>query len=187
MNNSIVTDTISSNVAGGGYKKLILDACCGGRMFWFNQHHPNAIYVDKRDMDKQIIWTSKDGQTTREFEVKPDIVADFCNLPFDDETFYHVVFDPPHLQRLGDTSWLAKKYGKLGDDWREVISGGFHECMRVLKPYGILVFKWNETDITTREIIKVIGEEPLYGHRSGKGGKTHWMVFMKIPKESNDK
>lgn len=162
-------------------EKVILDACCGGRTFWFNKHHPCAVYIDKREMDRQVIWTSKDGTETREFEVKPDIVADFQHLPFPDETFYHVVFDPPHLTSAGEMSWLAKKYGRLGKDWREVIGNGFRECRRVLKPYGTLIFKWNETDIPISEIIKVCGQEPLYGHRSGKGGKTHWLAFMKIP------
>ena len=31
-----------------------------------------------------------------------------------------------------------------------------------------------------------IGVEPLYGNRSGKVGKTHWMVFMKIKEGNND-
>lgn len=167
-------------------EKLILDACCGGRMFWFNKHHPNTLYIDKRDMDKQTIWTSKDGTETRDFEVKPDIVADFTNLPFEANTFYHVVFDPPHLTRAGESSWIAKKYGFLGPDWRNIIGGGFRECMRVLKPYGTLVFKWNETDISLKEILKVFGKTPLYGQKSGKGGKTIWLTFMKIPEEDED-
>lgn len=29
--------------------KIILDACCGSRMFWFNKKHPNAIFADIRD------------------------------------------------------------------------------------------------------------------------------------------
>ena len=28
--------------------KLILDACCGSRMFWFDKHNPLALFVDKR-------------------------------------------------------------------------------------------------------------------------------------------
>lgn len=51
--------------------------------------------------------------------------------------------------------------------------------MRVLKPNGTLVFKWCEIDIPTREIIKAIGVEPLYGHRSGKKSHTHWLAFIK--------
>ena len=58
--------------------KFILDACCGGKMFWFDKHHPNAIYVDIRD-ETHILC---DG---REFNVKPDRIMDFRKLDFPDE------------------------------------------------------------------------------------------------------
>lgn len=29
----------------------ILDACCGGRMFWFDKAHPDAVYMDNRRLD----------------------------------------------------------------------------------------------------------------------------------------
>lgn len=163
--------------------KPILDACCGGKMFWFDKDNPNVIFVDKRVMERQIIWKSKDGKEIREFDVHPDIVADFQDLPFPNDSFYHVVFDPPHLISAGETSWLAKKYGRLPKEWRELIQNGFNECMRVLKPYGTMVFKWNENDIKVSEIIGLCSQQPLYGHVNGKGGKTHWLVFMKFPNE----
>jgi hypothetical protein len=42
---------------------------------------------------------------------------------------------------------MAAKYGKLSESWREDISKGFAECFRVLYSDGVLVFKWNETQI----------------------------------------
>jgi DNA segregation ATPase FtsK/SpoIIIE-like protein len=30
--------------------KTILDVCCGSRMFWFNKKHPDALYLDIRDL-----------------------------------------------------------------------------------------------------------------------------------------
>ena len=111
--------------------------------------------------------------------MEPDIVADFTQLPFPDKSFYLVVFDPPHLVKIGENAWLKKKYGKLPENWKPLIRDGFKECMRVLKPNGVLIFKWCETDIATREIINVCGEDPLFGHRSGKQAKTHWLCFMK--------
>ena len=160
--------------------KLILDACCGTRAFWFNKHNPNVCFVDKRYVERDLLWQSKDGKEKTYYEVKPDIIADFQNLPFDDCSFYHVVFDPPHLVRAGEKSWLAKKYGSLRGDWKTMIFNGFNECMRVLKPKGTLVFKWNEEDVSLSDILNVIKQEPLYGHRSGKAGKTIWLVFMKM-------
>lgn len=64
----------------------------------------------------------------RYIEIAPDTVCDFTNLPFEDESYYLVVFDPPHLQWAGDTSIMALKYGQLKGDWRAMLSAGFNEC-----------------------------------------------------------
>lgn len=161
--------------------KPVLDATCGSRMIWFNKNNELAVFVDKRELDCEAIWTSGDGKVTRYCSIHPDIIADFTNLPFEDNTFYHVVFDPPHLIQGGDNAWMVKKYGKLNKDtWKQVLHDGFSECMRVLKPYGTLIFKWNETQIPVKDVIAAIGARPLYGNRSGKQGKTHWMAFIKV-------
>lgn len=164
-------------------EKVILDATCGSRMMWFDRYCDHALYMDKRVVDNETIWTSKDGKNVRTLTVDPDVVADFTDMPFEDETFYLVVFDPPHLRSISETAWLAKKYGRLFGGWENVIHDGFKECMRVLKPYGTLVFKWNENDIPIREVIDAIGDEPLFGTRTGKRGFTHWCVYMKFPKD----
>jgi 23S rRNA G2069 N7-methylase RlmK/C1962 C5-methylase RlmI len=111
--------------------------------------------------------------------VKPDFKADFTALPFADESFKLVVFDPPHLIRGGDSSWLVKKYGRLPKEYGPVIKDGFSECMRVLEPFGVLIFKWCEDQIRVSEIIETVGRQPLFGHKSGKAQKTHWLCFMK--------
>ena len=159
--------------------KPILDACCGSRMFWFNPKNPKALFVDCRRLETQAIWKSGNGKSVRYCTIDPDLVADFRALPFPDESFWHVVFDPPHLNDVGDNAWMAKKYGKLPKDWQSLIHDGFHECWRVLKQHGTLVFKWNETQIPTKDVIKAIGMTPDYGHKSGRQSKTHWMVFVK--------
>lgn len=149
--------------------KRILDACCGSRMFWFDKEHEDALYMDNR----QLNTTLNDGRT---LNVNPDVIADFRDMPFDDESFYLVVFDPPHLIQAGENSWLAQKYGKLDELWPFDINQGFNECMRVLKPNGTLIFKWNEDQIKLSEILSVIDYKPLFGNRRSK---THWLVFMK--------
>lgn len=152
--------------------KKILDACCGSKMFWFDKSNPEVEFCDIREYEDTLC----DG---RKLEIKPDTIADFTKLPFADNKYYLVVFDPPHMTSLGKNSWMAKKYGVLDDNWRTTLHDGFSECMRVLKSNGILIFKWNEQDISVSEIIKVIGQQPLFGHKSGKLQKTHWMCFMK--------
>lgn len=155
--------------------KPILDACCGGKMFWFNKNNPNVIYVDKRRKK----FVACDG---RKIDIDPCTVMDFKKMIFRDETFYHVVFDPPHLKGAGKNGWMAQKYGSLGSDWRNEIKSGFDECMRVLKPFGTLIFKWNEHSILVSDLVKVLGADPLYGHRTRQSSKTIWMAFVKLPK-----
>ncbi len=71
------------------------------------------------------------------------------------------------------------KYGKLKSNWKETLKKGFLECMRVLKPGGTMIFKWNEYQIPVKDVLAAIGQKPLFGHRSGKASKTHWMTFLK--------
>ena len=152
--------------------KDIIDVCCGSRMFWFDKENPDVLFSDIREEEHTLC----DG---RLLQVKPDIVADFRNLPFDNGKFKLVVFDPPHLNKLGNSSWMAKKYGVLGLDWRNDIREGFKECFRVLQNDGILIFKWNEAQIKVSEIITLANAQPLFGHRTAKSGKTIWLCFMK--------
>lgn len=159
----------------------ILDACCGSRMFWFDRQHPHAIYVDKR-AETHVLTDASSTGGSRTLTIAPDMVADFTDLPFADETFWHVVFDPPHLVGNGKTGWLAKKYGKLGAAWRDDLRAGFVECFRVLKPHGTLIFKWNEHEIPVREVLALTPVQPLYGNRCGKTAKSHWIAFMKEPR-----
>ena len=158
--------------------RFILDACCGSRVFWFDKENPNCLFIDKRSETVEAKDSSqKSGLRT--IEVKPDLIADFTDMPFENETFAMVVFDPPHLKTLGQNSWMAKKYGRLPDDWQFMIQKGFKECMRVLKPQGVLIFKWNELEINSKQVLDLIPYKPLFGHTSGKQAKTIWMAFMK--------
>ena len=152
--------------------KKIIDVCCGGRMFWFDKKNPNVEFCDNR----QFQATLCDG---RSFEVSPETVCDFTALPFPDDSFYIVVFDPPHILKIGENSWTAKKYGKLQGDWQDVLRKGFKECFRVLKLNGTLIFKWSDIDIKVNEILKLTDQKPLFGHKSGQFNKTHWICFMK--------
>lgn len=160
--------------------KKILDACCGGRMMWFNKAHPLVQYNDIRSFEEKL----SNGQTLR---VKPDVVMDFRKMHYPDKSFKLVVFDPPHLSTLGKNSWMAKKYGILDEStWEKDLKSGFDECMRVLDDYGVLILKWSQ-DVshpsrskTIKQVLNVIQSEPLFGHPTGKNGQTIWMCFMKI-------
>jgi hypothetical protein len=150
----------------------VLDPCCGSRMFWFDKKDERAVFGDKR-RESHILC---DG---RSLHIEPDVMLDFRALPYGDGTFRMVVFDPPHILKAGANSWLALKYGKLWEDWRDDLRAGFAECFRVLAPNGTMIFKWNETQIKVGEVLALTDQKPLFGHPSGKKGGTHWIVFLK--------
>lgn len=158
----------------------ILDPCCGSRMMWFDKSDPRVIFGDQRR--EQITVTDRshgreDG--TRTLTIDPDVLLDFRAMPYPDSTFKLIAFDPPHLVRAGPRSWLAAKYGKLGSDWRDDLRQGFSECWRVLAEDGVLIFKWNETQIKVAEVLALAPCKPMFGQVSGRRGMTHWLVFMK--------
>ena len=41
------------------YMPLILDACCGGRQFWFDKENPNVLFADQRVMEPKIVGSGK--------------------------------------------------------------------------------------------------------------------------------
>ena len=167
----------------------VLDVCCGGKMFYFDKKDERVLFCDNRTVDTELC----DG---RRFVVAPDVECDFTELPFDDGHFAMVVFDPPHLlyntgkskmadmygslnSRATPTGYQHIKYGHLSNGWEDMLKKGFSECFRVLRPGGFLIFKWNETDVPVKKILSLTAEKPLFGNRSGKSSKTHWICFMK--------
>lgn len=147
---------------------------------WFNRQHSDVVFGDIRSETLEVTDRSH-GNTagTRTLRIEPDVQLDFRALPYKDCAFKLVAFDPPHLVRAGPRSWLAAKYGKLGQDWRKDLRAGFAECFRVLAPDGVLVFKWNETQVRVAEVLALTPQAPLFGHPTGRKGLTHWLVFIK--------
>lgn len=151
----------------------VLDACCGSRMFWFDKEFKDAVYMDNRTLETTLC----DG---RSLIVNPDIIADFRDMPFENESFHLVIFDPPHLLNAGDTSFLKLKYGTLDSTWESDIKRCLEECWRVLKQNGTLIFKWNEEQVMFSMVKKLLPCKPIFGQRRGK---TIWLVFFKGEKE----
>jgi len=76
--------------------------------------------------------------------------ADFCNTPYEPDTFDAVVFDPPYVAKGGRTtstiSEMDSAYGmddapRTPDLVQQQIFDGLDEIHRVLKPRGIALVK----------------------------------------------
>ncbi len=150
---------------------------------WFDKTDSRALFVDRREEEHEKLRHCRKNVT--KIEIKPDVLADFTALPFEDETFWHVVMDPPHYtERAAGKGHILKHYGCLFPGWQEMLSEGFRECFRVLKPGGTFIFKWCEHEIPLREILSLTPHKPLYGHRTGSREKTHWVAFLKSQREA---
>ena len=158
--------------------KFILDACCSVKAMWYNKNHPNAIYIDIRKEPSGFLGYG------RKEELKPDFVMDFRKMDFPDKSFKLVVFEPPHLRSLGENSLFRKKFGCLNaETWQDDLRRGFKECWRVLDDYGILEFKWSDSEIPFKKVLALIDVEPLFSNTTNykATSKTKWFCFMKIP------
>jgi len=154
--------------------KPILDPASSMRSFYFNKTDARVLFGDIREDETHLLTN---GQIIK---IKPDEVMDFRDIPYPDDFFQAVIFDPPHMLNLSEKSWMRKKYGVLDSQtWRSDIAQGFAECFRVLKPAGTLIFKWNEVSVSLKEILTLTDQKPVLGHPSGKKMGTHWVLFMK--------
>jgi SAM-dependent methyltransferase len=162
-----------------GQEKVILDATCGTRMMWLDKNNLHALFLDQRS------------------EVCPDVVGDCRDLfQFADESFRLVVIDLPHHikplpfegKRKDRTNRFAKCYGLPlnPETWPLDIKMSIEEGLRVLKPYGVLLFKWTTIHIKVKDVIAVFPVKPLFqnalnGHSASKKAQTYWFCFMKFP------
>ena len=154
--------------------KLILDPASSTRSFYFDKKDSRVLFGDIRKKETYLLTN---GQT---IHIEPDEVMDFRSIPYPDESFQCVVFDPPHRFNLSNESDFIKKYGSLKrETWQKDIGKGFDECFRVLKTNGTLIFKWSEVSIPLKEILLLTEYKPVLGHPSGKRMGTHWVLFIK--------
>tara|TARA_R110002096_G_scaffold235811_1_gene426128 strand:+ start:2060 stop:2539 length:480 start_codon:yes stop_codon:yes gene_type:complete len=153
--------------------KYVLDVCCGGRMMWFDKDNKDALYCDIRECEKGFI------EACPNWECKPDVIADYKDLPFKDNAFKLIVWDIPHLIKDG-TGIINKKYGSLGNEWKEDTTKAFKSIWRVLDKHGTLIFKYADLNIKLKDMLSCFDEKPLFGTRSKKAvNSTYWIVFFK--------
>ena len=146
----------------------ILDATAGSRGIWFQKNLPFVTFMDKRN-GKFVFYPNP--KTKRTFDIKPDVVADWTKtIPFDDNYFDMVLFDPPHLvvskKPKNDFKMHIQYSYLIKDNWQHTIRKGFNELFRVLKPMGILILKWCATDIKIMEVIKLSPYKPMFSNMS---------------------
>ena len=147
-------------------EKLILDATAGYRMMHPDKHNPYVLHIDQRE------------------EVNPDEIQDFRNLPYPDNKFKLIIFDPPHRTTKDAPHWIKRDYGGLiPETWQSDLKKGFAELWRILQEYGVLVFKWNDHQFPLEQISPLFPTKPIIQQitTNGTSSNTFWVLFMKVP------
>lgn len=128
-------------------------------------------------------------------EVKPDIVASNESLPFQDETFQKVVYDPPHLIRNSPIkiNSLMFKYAYKFSTWKtksqfyKNLVAVNKEVKRVLQHDGTFIVKHTESPdhlITKNTIIHLLDNFKVLRNRKEKTrgfgkSKVYYITMIK--------
>lgn len=134
---------------------------------WFDKQNEDTVYLDQKK------------------QCRPTILAVWKALPFENERFDLVVFDPPHLVYGPENKGLFKeRYGGINNQTFHVdFFNAFKELFRVLKTGGFLIFKWNDHDKPVEKILALIDQKPLFGQRTSVKtrhiSQTLWICFKK--------
>jgi SAM-dependent methyltransferase len=161
--------------------KAVLDATAGGKHIWHEdmKGSDKVVFCDRRvvapgEIEQQPNWS-----------VQPDIAADYRCLPFSENTFDLICFDPPHRVRDGGMQTLSgiieTKYGALrAQRWQADLREAFEELWRVLQQGGVLTVKWNDAMRDDDSVLEQLPKTPLYGTNTAKENTdTSWWVFHK--------
>ena len=162
---------------------FMIDLCCGGRHWLFDKDPEDCLFMDIRSVRKGTI------ELQPNWSVDPDLIGSYTDIPFDDSTFRYVFWDIPHAIKLSGI--IGMKYGQLGESWRSDIEQGFREIHRILEHRGALIFKFADTSISHKEIMKClpideIGLKPILGTPTKKGVNNTLFWFFVNYKEGDD-
>lgn len=117
----------------------------------FEVHHPNAKNILDCTYNKGRMWKGTPYQPIRmdiDSKYDVDVVGDFRYMPFVDNSFDVIVFDPPHRPiAAGKTSAYAKynegelDKGREGDNVSDLFLPFLKEAKRVLRDEGVIFAK----------------------------------------------
>ena len=124
----------------------ILDATQGNRMMWANKNPPNVVFMDKE----------------ANLKYKPDVISTWDSIPFPDNHFSLVIFDPPHVTH--ENHPFKNKSG-CHDGWYGYFNSK-EECVSEIskaqkefsRVSNRLCFKWDEKYIPLEEMILLFNE-----------------------------
>jgi hypothetical protein len=112
---------------GGGYR--VLDACCRVGAEWATSRRHDCVMSDS------------------DIACRPAVVSDMRFLPFADESFEEIFFDPPHMIRndkwstMYQKNWRGFGFWRSRAEWENALRLCDSEFARVIRPGGVLHVK----------------------------------------------
>ena len=169
---------------------MILDATCGCKGI-YHGNDENFTETELIFMDKRLGTFKGHPRQTRMTEtihIHPTTVASLTKLPFRDNLFTLIIYDPPWMN-ISDTSWFHFRY----DGWdRHTYALTTHhannEFHRVLKPYCPLITKYQtppKTAVSTLQDyidkmsnFSLLLELTRSSHAGQSNAPVYWLVFV---------
>lgn len=155
----------------------MLDATAGNRVMWTNKFPPYTIFLDKE----------------HDLLIPPDIVAVHEHLPFRDDVFDCVLYDPPYSTNL--PPWMLNKKTRPGSGglaWyglyktkREMLVSIYRATQEFLRVSKRLCFKWNEMQVSLWKVLpffkpwKMIHKLEWKTKMKRGKNKTYWVTFLR--------
>lgn len=166
----------------------ILDATAGYKGIWYQKNHPFVTFMDIRSGSFNTKTINMPFKSSRKFKIEPDVVSEWKDAPFPDNSFDMIIFDPPHLiwKHNKKPSSMDKAYGYFTiDTWRNEMKQGIDKLFKILKPEGIFILKWCEVGASIDDVLKLFPYKPLFGSNTKSKGHTanYWIVFLKYRME----
>ena len=150
---------------------MMRDATAGARMMWPNKNPPYTVFLDR----------NTDGP------VPPHIYGDYRRLPFRDDVFDCVIFDPPHAARnkqYKKFNWTNREHPSYyGWDITktELLSGIAKAQKEIARVSKRLCFKWGEVDWTLWQILPLFRPWKEINRKLTNAGRvpTWWVTFVR--------
>ena len=164
-------------------ESLILDVTAGNRMMWAHLQDKDSKYIMFTDKQEGL-------------KVAPDIICNWRRLPFPDNRFLVVVFDPPHAWGFGVNSIHSDPMASEGSWWgnpsrrKELVLDMIHGQKEFARVAPVLCFKWNDNCMSLERALSCLTEWKEVFRKevnsSGKLGKskTWWITMTSINSKS---
>lgn len=175
---------------------MILDAGCGNRCMWLLKENENVLHID---IEKAL-------------QHKPDMFASNTALPFKDECFNTIFFDPPfkwnchdhpffsfpnlemlynyypNISKRSTVSYYGIERYKTRSELAAYIYRAERELRRIIKPDGCLWVRWcTMTDMDHNNLLNIFADwHHMATHEIGSAkrvtGETKSFWFMLMKK-----